>query len=156
MIVTAQGTTWWPALGTDRDAQRLMARHYSWRRYSDRRVRRRFVGPGEYTVLINAESTAVFVWRKFIDRCELGGGVNCAAFRNEGGRLSSDLIAEADEFAWRKWPGERLYTYVDASKIRSTNPGYCFLKAGWRRCGYTKDRGLHVLEILPGMVREAA
>jgi len=46
-----------------------------------------------------------------------------------------------------KWPGERLYTYVNSHKIRSTNPGYCFLRAGWRKCGMTKG-GLIILEKL--------
>ena len=31
-----------------------------------------------------------------------------------------------------------LYTYVAPSRIRSSNPGYCFLKAGWLRSGMTK------------------
>jgi hypothetical protein len=29
--------------------------------------------------------------------------------------------------------------------VRSTNPGFCFLVAGWRRCGRTKG-GLLILE----------
>lgn len=48
--------------------------------------------------------------------------------------------------AWQKWPGERLYTYVNGGKVRSSNPGYCFLVAGWRKCGVTKDKGLIILE----------
>jgi hypothetical protein len=31
--------------------------------------------------------------------------VNCAVFRNEGPVLSSDLILEAEELAWGRWPG---------------------------------------------------
>ena len=49
-------------------------------------------------------------------------------------------------WAWKRWPGERLYTYVDPKKIKSTNPGYCFKVCGWRKCGVTKHRKLHILE----------
>lgn len=81
-------------------------------------------------------------------------------FRNEGAGLSSDLIREADSLAWQRWPVARHFTYVDDSKIQSRNPGYCFLQAGWRRCGRNADGRLTILEIYPewaGMtVQEAA
>ena len=47
-------------------------------------------------VLINQEATALFVWRKFIDKSGQQG-INCAVFRNESGCLSSELIIEAEE-----------------------------------------------------------
>lgn len=136
---------WYPCRDADLDARWLVARHYSYRKLPRGQPRRKFIGPGEYSCLITADALAMFVWRKFIDDCELAGGINCAVFRNEGAHLSSDLIIEADLIADQKWPGERHYTYVDASKVRSTNPGCCFMKAGWRRCGLTKG-GLLVLE----------
>lgn len=38
-----------------------------------------------------------------------------------------------------QWPTiTRHYTYVAPNRVRSTNPGACFLFAGWRRCGVTK------------------
>jgi len=49
------------------------------------------------------------------------------------------------EWAWKKWPPQRLYTTVNPRKIKSTNPGFCFLCAGWRRCGFTES-GLIILE----------
>ena len=72
-------------------------------------------------------------------------GVYCPVFRNEGPVRSSDLIRAAMELAWFRWPGERLFTYVDPGLVRSTNPGYCFLMAGWRKCGRS-GRGLVLLE----------
>ncbi len=98
-------------------------------------------------VLMNGDCTALFVWRKFIDDSGQQG-VNCAVFRNEGPVLSSTLILEAEQLAWGRWPGERLYTYVAPQSIRSTNPGCCFKAAGWRRCGQTKG-GLVILEKQP-------
>jgi len=130
----------------DARARALYLRHYSARHYRDGRRRTLFAGPGEKMVLITQECDALFVWRKFIP-ADGQQGVNCAVFRNEGPRLSSELILEAEQLAWQRWPGERLYTYVAPSKVRSTNPGYCFIKAGWQRCGYTKG-GLVILEKL--------
>lgn len=128
----------------------LYERHYSAHRYADGRERNLFAGPGFKTVLLSRDRKALFVWRKFIDDSGQRG-INCAVFRNEGAGTSSDLIREAMAIAWSRWPGERLYTYVDPRKVQSTNPGYCFLMAGWTRAGATKG-GLLILQALPGCV----
>jgi hypothetical protein len=83
-------------------------------------------------------------------------GVMCSVFRNEGAHRSSDLIREACELAWQRWPGARLFTYVADAKVRSTNPGYCFQVAGWRKCGRNKDGRLTILELLPPAAAIAA
>ncbi len=126
----------------------LYERHYSAHQYADGRERKLLAGPGEKTVMLTAAADALFVWRKFIDDSGQKG-INCAVFRNERGAGSIDLILEAMAIGWLRWPGQRFYTYVDAAAIRSTNPGYCFLQAGWRKCGKTKG-GLVILEALPG------
>lgn len=126
----------------------LFNRHYSRREYADGRKPKLFVGPGEKFVLMTKCGRALFVWRKFIsDNGQTG--VNCAVFRNESDQRSSDLILEAERIAWKRWPGERLYTYIHPGKIRSSNPGYCFKMAGWRVCGKTKVNGLVILEKHP-------
>ena len=99
-------------------------------------------------LLMTVGCDALFVWRKFIDASGQTG-VNCAVFRNESDILSSTLIAEAEGWAWQRWPGERLYTYVNSLAVQSSNPGYCFKIAGWRSCGRTKARNLLILEKLP-------
>jgi hypothetical protein len=151
-IVGLLGGRWLEAKDGDPRGLWLYERHYSARRYKDGRRRRLFVGPGEKMVLLTTACDALFVWRKFRSR-DGQRGVNCAAFRNESDSLSSDLIREACEHAWRRWPGERLYTFVNPAKVRSTNPGCCFKIAGWRRCGQTKGGGgrdrLLVFERLP-------
>jgi len=135
---------WWLTKDGDHDCLELYERHYSAYRYRDGRERKLFVGPGEKVVLRTESGDAMFVWRKFIDDSGQRG-INCAVFRNEGQIRSSDLIRQADEIADCLWPDRRHYTYVNPKAIRSTNPGYCFIAAGWNRCGRTKG-GLIVLE----------
>ena len=137
--------TWIPVLDGNDSARHLFDRHYSRYRYADGRKPKLFVGPGEKMVLSTPCAMALFIWRKFISG-DGQEGVNCAVFRNETDMRSSDLIMEADALADARWPGQRHYTYVDAGKIRSTNPGYCFQKAGWRKCGITKWNKLVILE----------
>lgn len=123
----------------------LFGRHYSKYKYKDGRRPKLFVGPGEKIVLVTARGDAIFVWRKFKDDSGQQG-VNCSIFRNESGMLSSELILLAEKHAAARWPGERLYTYVNPGKIKSSNPGFCFLKAGWERCGVTKVNKLIILQ----------
>jgi hypothetical protein len=118
--------------------------HYSSVNYSTQR-QRLFMGPGEKLVLIHPSGLAVFGWRKFIDQSGQQGINNCL-FINLGAGLSSTLILEAELLAWERWPHQRLYTYVNPRKVRSSNPGYCYLRAGWQRCGVTKSRRLVILE----------
>jgi hypothetical protein len=135
-------------------ARELFGRHYTYRKSRDQislfwqrnRNYNLIAGPGEKLLLLNPQ--ALFVWRKFISM-DHQEGVNCAVFRNEGPVLSSELIREADRIAWQRWPGERLYIYVDANKTRrKRDPGRCFLRAGWNYCGTTL-KGLLILEIKP-------
>lgn len=151
---------WWLSKDGDLGVLALYERHYSAYRYRDGRRRRLFCGPGTKLVLHTGDYDACWVWRDFIDRCidartdRPQEGVNCALFRNESPYRSSDLVRQADAIADCLWPGRRRYTYVDPQKIASTNPGYCFLAAGWRRCGRTRG-GLIVLERAPEVVRTA-
>jgi len=74
-----------------------------------------------------ADPAPRYVWRNML-------------FRNLGPHLSSDLIREALARTYEEWrrrygalPPERLRTEVDTRRVRSTNPGCCYLKAGWVR-----------------------
>ena len=128
---------WWLTKDGDRDCLAMYERHYSAYKYVDGRKRTQFVGPGEKVVLRTERADAVWVWRKFIDDSGQTG-INCAVFRNESGHRSSCLISQADQIADCLWPHSRHYTYINAERIASSNPGFCFLKAGWRKCGRTK------------------
>jgi hypothetical protein len=135
---------WWLTKDGDRRCLELYERHYSCRQYRDGRTRKLFVGPGQKVVLRTWGGDACFAWRDFIDDSGQEG-INCCFFRNETGWKSSYLIQQADAIADKLWPHRRHYTQVDARKVQSRNPGYCFIKAGWRRCGFTKS-GLVILE----------
>lgn len=142
-------------------AAQLYKKHYSCYQYKDNRRnnpayrnRNLIVGPGEKLVLITPDLDAIFVWRKFVSKNNQTG-VNCAVFRNESDHLSSYLIIEAMKIAWMKWPGERLYTYVNPKAIASRNPGYCFKMAGWKQCGITQVKKLIILEVYPNSVTSA-
>lgn len=146
---------WLPCKDGDARAFALMSRHYSFQAYADgrrqefgNRNRHLFVGPGEKLVLLGADEMGLFVWRRFIDKSGQVG-VNCAVFHNESGRKASGLILDAEQIAWARWPGERLYTYVNAAKVASPVPGYCFRRAGWKHCGESKAKGLLIFEKWP-------
>jgi hypothetical protein len=120
----------------DPEMAALADRHYSRRTVGSNQ----FLYSGRKLVLRDALGLVLFGW-VYPDesmRMDRQTGYNCAIFRNESSRLSSEIILEAERLAFAKWGPNRLYTYVDARKVRSTNPGCCFLKAGWRRRGLSK------------------
>lgn len=135
------GNVWQMVKDGNPVALNIFKRHYTYK-VSNSKI---FVGPGEKMVLMTLDEKALFVWRKFIsDNGQ--SGINCAVFRNESKHKSSFLILEAEKIAEVRWPGERLYTYVNTTKIKSINPGYCFQMAGWKKSGFTKVNKLLILE----------
>lgn len=145
---------WLPSADADPRAVALYRRHYSSAMANanaavGRRASLSFVGPGERMVLLTRDCDALFAWRR--ERRQDGQeGINCSVFRNEGPVLSSVLIREACDLAWGRWPGSRLFTFVNPRAIRSNNPGACFIRAGWTRLPtLTKKRRLVILERLP-------
>lgn len=116
----------------DQECRELVDRHYS-REKNKSFGHPLFVGPGHKIVLRNPEGTWVFVWRKTKFRLDTQDGWECAIFRNESDRLSSEIILECEKFV-----NGKKFTYVNPNKIRSTNPGCCFKKAGWQYMGKSK------------------
>lgn len=137
---------WYLTKDGDKSCLELYERHYSAYRYKDGRQRFQFVGPGFSIVLRTARADAFFVWRDYIDdTIPKQDGIECAVFRNETQITSSKLIRQADAIANHCWPGQRHYTKVDPEKVGSGYPGWCFIRAGWRKCGMTQN-GKHILE----------
>lgn len=79
-------------------------------------------------------------------------------FRNEVPSLSSELIRQAVAATRAKWdePPLGMVTFVDPEKVRrKRDPGRCFIRAGFRRVGYTEG-GLLALQLLPEDMPAAA
>ncbi len=142
-------SAWIPVRDANPSGLEIFKRHYSYGRNRSRNSTGHFVGPGERLVLLTPDARALFVWRLEKFRRDDQSGINCSIFRNEGAGLSSHLIREACRMAWDRWPNARLFTTVNPRKIRSVNPGCCFIKAGWKKCGITKFKKLLILECLP-------
>ena len=138
---------WVPVRDGHPSLRPFMDAHYSGRKYRDGRSPPKIMGPGQYLALLGMDGMAVLAGRKAI-MMDGQEGINGSVFRNEGERTSSEILREGMGLAWDRWPGERLFTYVNAAKVRSRNPGYCFKAAGWRRCGYSAG-GLHILDVHP-------
>jgi hypothetical protein len=99
-----------------------------------------FAGCGRKIILRDANAQVLFVWIYSYYRLDGLDGYYCSIFRNESERLSSEIILEAEHFAVYRWGSGRAFTFIDATAIRSRNPGYCFKKAGWRFVGYSSKR----------------
>jgi len=132
----------------DPECARLADRHYSRGRVGAAQ----FAPSGRKLILRDTSGLVAFVWL-WPDpqyRDDHQDGYNCTLFRNESDRRSSEIILEAEAAAVTLWGPHRAYTYIDARKVRSRNPGYCFKCAGWQHDGYSKA-GLHRLaKQLPG------
>jgi hypothetical protein len=127
----------------DQECRQLADRHYSRRTVGARQ----FAYSGRKLVLRDALGDVLFVWMYPDPALRMDGqvGYNCAIFRNESARRSSEIILEAEQFAVAKWGPGRAYTYVNPKKIRSSNPGYCFKRAGWTQIGFSQG-GMVLLE----------
>lgn len=142
---------WYVTKDGDASCLKLYEQHYSCYRYADGRKRSQFVGPGAHIVLRTARADAMFVWRDYIDHTiPEQFGIECAVFRNEAPDkyTSSKLVRQADAIADLCWPGARHYTKVNPKAVGSGYPGWCFIRAGWKRCGTTKG-GLYIFERRP-------
>ena len=133
---------WRISRDADPDGRKLADNHYS----RKTKGAKYFCGPGEKLVLITPDKNALFVWRKNKYRQDGQKGVECSLFRNEGTYLSSKLIKQAVKMAREKWANARLFTYINPSAIKSTDPGHCFKQAGWRKIGTNQNGKLVLLE----------
>jgi hypothetical protein len=135
---------WLVAHKADRRACALADRHYSRRKIGAPQM----MPPGQTLVLVSETDDAVFGWwRPHPDAgiVAMNGldGWTCTIFRNEGKWLSSCLIVEAERellATGHNIGPDGLLTYVFGKKVRSTNPGFCFAMAGWKKRGLSADR----------------
>jgi hypothetical protein len=116
----------------DTAAAALADRHYSRRTVGSPQ----FAPPGRTVVLVTPDELAAWVthWPDADKTMDGMDSWRCSLFRNEGPRLSSELILEAMRLTaefWDERPADGWLTFVDTTKVRSKNPGACFKKAGW-------------------------
>lgn len=115
-----------------------LARHHYSRQHPDAP---KIGAPGRHLVLVSPCQRAL--WDTHYTQHPDDGldAWRCSIFRNEGAGLSSDLIRSAMDLTAERWgaaPPDGWVTWVDRRRVRSSNPGYCFLRAGW-----WKDRAYH-------------
>ena len=135
----------------DRRALPLADRHYNRQKPGTPQ----FVPPGRCMVLLTQEAGALWVtswpFEEFVKHAWAGAWVN-SLFRRESGPLASELIREAVAATRWYWNGPLpelgMITFVDSKKVRSTNPGYCYQRAGFKHVGFSKG-GLHAYQLMP-------
>lgn len=125
--------------------QQLVRGHYSRRKPDSPQ----FMPPGETIVLIDREQTAVWGWWRphpssGIRAMNGHDGWTCSVFSRHGGPRASELVLDAERaLALLTASGQTagpcgpsgMLTYVWRSKVRSSNPGYCYKVAGWSKIG---------------------
>jgi len=129
----------------------LADRHYSRRTVGSPQ----FMPPGQ-TLVLKAPEAVWGWWRPHPDAgiTPMNGldGWTCTIFRNESSVLSSEMVWDAERALLEEY-GEvgpdGLLTYVWDRKVASSNPGFCFKKAGWRAAGRSADNKKTLLQKHP-------
>lgn len=112
-----------------------------------------FVPPGRCIVLLTENADALWVsswpFAEYVKHAWAGAWM-CTMFHNESPVLSSTLIREAVAVTrgiWTQPPSLGMVTFVDRAKVKKKRDfGYCYLRAGWEHCGFTKG-GLVALKL---------
>ncbi len=105
-----------------------------------------FCRPGKNLCLLLSDGMAGWVtWRPIpeVGRMDNLECWECTFFRNEGARLSSELIREATALTYREWgwpPRDGFITAIGIDQTKrgrskSSPPGKCYLDAGWTAIG---------------------
>jgi hypothetical protein len=145
LMLDLTGGKYGPWIVTDKGDQTvrsLMDEHYSRQTIGARQ----FCRPGHNLVLRTADGSAAWIsWRGIRDD-GIEDAWECTAFRNTSGKVSSDLIHWAVYATICEWghvfPAAGMITYVDGKKVSSEVPGYCFIRAGFKKKGVSKHRKL--------------
>lgn len=141
---------WIETWKSDPDCRELADRHYT--RRKDKIGVAQFTRPGDNLVLRTLDGTAVWCSWKSQFRKDGFEAIESSIFRNENPRRLSSLLIKWAIFATlEKWgselPRDGIITYVNDDAVSSQNKGYCYIKAGFRRIGRSKSRGLTVLQL---------
>jgi hypothetical protein len=136
------------------EAVRIADRHYNRQKPGSPQ----FVPPGRCLVLMADGALWVTSWpfAEYVKHRWAGAWVN-SLFRKEVPGVASEYIREAvaaTRAFWGDPPPLGMVTFVDAGKVRhKRDPGRSYVKAGFRRVGYTEG-GLVALQLLPADMPE--
>jgi hypothetical protein len=118
-------------------ARSLADGHYTYRPVKSRKMGREVGPPGQKIVMLTPDGRAVWgshrpaPWSG-VKRADGFEGATCFIYRNTGySVMSSALIREAVGYTASLWGVSRFLTYVGVEYVGSSNPGYCFIKAGF-------------------------
>ena len=122
-----------------------------------------FVKPGRCIVFMANDHSALWVtswpYAQYVKHEWAGAWENSLFHRiTDSPYLARDLIEQAvavTRFLYGPPPELGIITIIDPRKVRSTNPGYCYQKAGWKRIGTTKA-GLPVFGQTPDEMPDPA
>lgn len=128
-------------------------RHYNRRKVGSPQ----FVPPGRCPVLLTSGADALWVtswpYAQYV-RHAWAGAMVCSLFRRESWSpyRASELITMAVAATRANWPDIPelgMITFVNARLVKpKLDPGYCYIRAGWRNVGHTKG-GLVALQLTP-------
>lgn len=113
-----------------------------------------FAPPGRALVLLRPGALWITSWpyAEYVLHDWAGAWIN-SAFRREHGDQASTMIRDAvaaTRWRWPDTPDQGMVTFIDRAKIRhKRDPGRCYLKAGFRVVGETRERGLLALQLDP-------
>jgi hypothetical protein len=150
---------WRESWRADPVGREIADRHYNRQRVGAAQ----FVPPGACAVFVAVDERSLWVtsWPKaeFVQHDWAGAWIN-SCFRREGGdHRASDMIRAAVAATRAKWsdvPPLGMVTFVDPRKVApKQQPGWCYLKAGFRLVGATKG-GLLAFQMLVGDMPEPA
>lgn len=144
---------WIESWRADPRVRRVADRHYNRQKIGAKQ----FVPPGRCLVLRTVDDGAAWItsWplAEYVKHAWPGAWIN-SLFRNERRDLylSSDLIRQAVSATLARFgeaPPIGMVSFVDDAEVRrKRDPGRCFLRAGFKHVGFTKDR-LWAFQLLP-------
>jgi hypothetical protein len=150
-------THWQMSHRFDKAALPMADRHYNRQKPGTPQ----FVPPGRCIVLIADGALWVSSWpyAEFTKHEWSGAWINSCFRRETNPTLASVLIREAvaiTRHIWGEPPSLGMVTFIDATKIRhKRDPGRCYLKAGFKRCGETKVNRLLAFQLTPDQMPDA-
>lgn len=161
MVEVLEGVNWRVTWRADPVAARIADRHYNRQKIGAVQ----YVPPGRCVCLVRDDALWVTSWPlpEWVKHEWPGAWVN-SLFRNEGAARSSALIRAAVSATRARWspPSQGIVSFVDPRAVPGVLVrgvrifGYCYMRAGFRHVGFTKEQRLWAWQMLPNEMPPAA